>query len=183
MRNHHLRVCPQPRLDAARLPLPEHDVALAVSAADPLAVWGEAHLAGVPGDGVSSEALIPRLPEVVRAVDQDLVVEALRGEVLLCISIQMSGQCWVVFESSQMRELTTWMNRDCGHRVHVRLCDILDDNRDVEVPGSDGLVIGCRDETPVLIDEGNRVHRTKVLVVFLRNLPRIHVVLTYSHSE
>ena len=159
MGDNNLRMRAQARLDTTRLPLPEHHIALTIPAANPLAVRREANLTSIARDRMARESLVPRLAEVVGAVDQDLVVEALRGEVLLCISIQMSGQCWVVFESSQMRELTTWMNRDCGHRVHVRLCDILDDNRDVEVPGAYGLVIGSRYKPPVLVNEGDCVHR------------------------
>ena len=91
MRDDDLGVCAQARLDPACLPLPKHHVALAVAAADPLAVGREADLAGVPGDGVAREPLVPRLAEVVGAVHQDLVVEALRGEVLLCAG---GGQGW-----------------------------------------------------------------------------------------
>lgn len=159
MRDNDFRVRAQTRLDTTSFPFPKYHVPFAVAAADPLAIRREPDLTSISSNRVASEALVPRLAEVVGAVDQDLIVEALRGEVLLCISIQMSGQCWVVFESSQMRELTTWMNRDCGHRVHVRLCDILDDNRDVEVPGAYGLVIGSRYKPPVLVNEGDCVHR------------------------
>lgn len=81
-----------------------------------------------------------------------------------------------------MRKLTTWMDRDSGHRVHVRLCDVLDDNRDVEVPGADGLVIGGRHEPPVFVNEGDRVHGSQMLVVFLRYLSRVHVVLQNNNN-
>lgn len=88
VRDDHLGVRPDARLDAARLPLPEDDVALSVAAADPLAVGREADLAGVARDRVPREALVPRLPEVVRAVDEDLVVERLGRKVFLwwCVS-------------------------------------------------------------------------------------------------
>ena len=62
--------------------------------------------------------------------------------------------------------------------MHVRLCDVLDDNRDVEVPGADGLVVGSCYEPSVLVNEGDCVHRPKVLVVFLGNLSRVDVVLS-----
>ena len=51
------------------------------------------------------------------------------------------------------------------------LCDVFDDNRDVEVPGADGLVVGSCHEPPVLVNERDGVHRSKMLVVFLSNLP------------
>lgn len=84
MRYDYLRVSLQPGLDAAGLPLPEDDVPLAIAAADPLAVGREAYLAGVARDGVPGETLVSRLSEVVRAVHQNLVVQRLRGKVLLC---------------------------------------------------------------------------------------------------
>lgn len=71
---HDLGMCLEPRLYPPGLPLPEYYVALPVAAANPLSVWGEADLAGVPSDGVAGEPLIPCLTEVIRTVDQDLVV-------------------------------------------------------------------------------------------------------------
>jgi hypothetical protein len=68
-------MCLEPRLYSPSLPLPENHVALPVTATNPLPVWRKADLAGVPGDGVASEPLIPRLTEIVRAVDKDLVVQ------------------------------------------------------------------------------------------------------------
>ena len=76
-------VRPQTRLDPSGLPLPEDDVPFAISAADPLAIGREPYLTRVSRDGVPGEALVPGLAEVVRAVHQDLVVQALCGEVLL----------------------------------------------------------------------------------------------------
>ena len=77
---------------------------------------------------------------------------------------------------------TAWMQCDSWHRVHVGLCDVLDDDRDVEVPCADGLVIRRRHKPPVLVDEGDCVHRAKVLVVFLRDFSRVYVVLLYASS-
>ena len=71
---HDLRMCLESRLYSPSLPLPEDHIALPVTAADPLPVWGEADLACVPGDGVASKPLVPCLTEVVCTVDQDLVV-------------------------------------------------------------------------------------------------------------
>ena len=75
MRDDHLRMRAEARLDSARLPLPEDDVPFAVAAADPLAIWGEPDLTGVSGDGVTSETLVPRLTEVVRTIYENLVIQ------------------------------------------------------------------------------------------------------------
>jgi hypothetical protein len=64
--------------------------------------------------------------------------------------------------------------------VHVGLGDVLDDHRDVIVPPSDGLVIGCRDEPPVVVHKGDGVYRAQVLIIRLHNLMRTSVVLTRS---
>lgn len=79
-----LGVGAEPGLYTTCLPLPEYNVALAVSAAYPLAIGREPNLASVSGDGVSSKSLVSRLTEVVRAVNQDLIVERLCREVLPC---------------------------------------------------------------------------------------------------
>ena len=68
-------MCFEPRLYSPGLPLPENHVALPVAATNPLTVRRETDLAGVPGDRVAGEPLIPGLTEVVRAVDKDLVVQ------------------------------------------------------------------------------------------------------------
>ena len=72
---HDLRMCLEPRLYSPSLPLPEDHVTLPVTAADPLSVWREADLASVPSDGVAGEPLIPGLTEIVRTVDENLVVQ------------------------------------------------------------------------------------------------------------
>ena len=83
MRDNNLGMRAQTRLDTTRLPFPEYNVPFAVPAADPLAIWREPDLASIARDRVASEALVPRLLEVIGTIDQDLVVEALRGKVLL----------------------------------------------------------------------------------------------------
>jgi hypothetical protein len=83
VRDDHLRVRLQARLDPARLPVPEHDVATRVATADPLAVGREPDLARVTRDRVPREPLLAVLPEVVSGVDEDLVVEGLRSKVFL----------------------------------------------------------------------------------------------------
>ena len=81
MGDDHLRMGPQAGLYAAGLPLPEHDVAFAIAAADPLAVGGEPYLARVTRDRMSGKPLVSCLPEVVGAIHQNLVVEGLCGEI------------------------------------------------------------------------------------------------------
>jgi hypothetical protein len=44
--------------------------------------------------------------------------------------------------------------------MHVGLCDIFYDDRDIKVPSADSLVIGCCHESSVLVDEGNGIDRT-----------------------
>jgi hypothetical protein len=65
---------------------------------------------------------------------------------------------------------TAWMFGDGGHRVHIRFGDIFDDDGDIVVPSTYRLVIGRGDETTVLIDESDRVDRSKMLIVCLDNL-------------
>lgn len=81
MRDDYLRMCLQPRLNPPALPVPEYDVALPIATADPLPVRRKPDLAGIAGDGVSSKPFLPVLPEVVRTVNEDLIVERLGGKV------------------------------------------------------------------------------------------------------
>jgi len=73
--NNHLAMGFQTRLDSSSLPVPEDDIALAVPTAYPFAVGREADLTGKSSDRVTREAFLSVLPEVVRAVYKDLVVE------------------------------------------------------------------------------------------------------------
>jgi len=67
--------------------------------------------------------------------------------------------------------------------MHVRLGNVLDDDRNVEVPRSDSFIIGGRHESTILVDEGDRVDRSQVLVILLSDFSRVHVVLqrTVNH--
>ena len=69
------------------------------------------------------------------------------------------------------------MNGHSGHRVHVWLRDVFNRDRDVEIPGPNRLVIRSRDKPPILVHEGDSVHRPKVLIVLLRDLACPYVVL------
>jgi hypothetical protein len=72
---------------------------------------------------------------------------------------------------------TAWMNRHGGHRVHVRLGDIFDCDRDIEVPGANSLVVGCSNEPSVLVHECNGVDWPQVLIIFLCDLTCSYIIL------
>lgn len=83
MRNYDLRMCLEPRLYSPRFPFPENNVTLSIAAANPFPVWRESDLTRVSRDGVPGEPLVPRLTEIVRAVDEDLIIQGLGGKVFL----------------------------------------------------------------------------------------------------
>lgn len=62
--------------------------------------------------------------------------------------------------------------------MHVRFCNILDDNGNIEVPCTDRLVIGGRDKSPVFVHEGDCIHWSEMLIVLLRDVARVHVILS-----
>ena len=62
--------------------------------------------------------------------------------------------------------------------MHERFGDVFDDNRDVKVPCTYSLVVRRRGEPSILIDESDRIHRSQMLVIFLRDLTSVYVVLT-----
>ena len=72
---------------------------------------------------------------------------------------------------------TGWMQRDCWHGMHVRLCNVLDDDGDIEIPCSNRLVVGSGHESAILVHKGDRIDRSQMLVIFLRYLTGIDVVL------
>ena len=49
------------------------------------------------------------------------------------------------------------------------LRNVLDDDRNVEIPCPDSLVIGRGDKPAVLVNESNGIDRSKMLVVLLSN--------------
>ena len=61
--------------------------------------------------------------------------------------------------------------------MHEGLGNILDDDWDIKVPSADCFIVGRSHETSILVDECNRVDWAQVLVVFLRDLARIHIIL------
>jgi hypothetical protein len=61
--------------------------------------------------------------------------------------------------------------------VHVRLGDILDDNWNIIVPTSDGLIVRCRDESSIVVHECNGVDWPKMLIIGLHDLMSSQVIL------
>lgn len=64
-----------------------------------------------------------------------------------------------------------------GHRVHVRLSDVFDHYGYVEIPCPDRFIIRCCHESSIFVHKGDRVDRSKMLIVFLSDVSRVHVVL------
>lgn len=61
--------------------------------------------------------------------------------------------------------------------MHRRFGDVLDHNRNIVVPHSNGLVIRCGNESTVVVDEIDGIDRSEMLIVFLSNFSRVHVIL------
>lgn len=61
--------------------------------------------------------------------------------------------------------------------MHVGFGDVLDHDWDIEIPGPYSFVIGRGNKSPILIHESDSVDGTQVLVILLRDFPRVHVVL------
>ena len=61
--------------------------------------------------------------------------------------------------------------------VHVRLTDMLGDNRDSELPDIHFLVICSRNESPSILNESDGVDRTEMLLVLLDDLFRVGIEL------
>lgn len=122
----------EPLEESIALEVPEDYVAHAVAGADELAVRGELDFARIARDVVTCETLLAILLEIGRREDEDLVVERLHGEPFL-----------------------RRVDPDSGHAVHVRFGDVFDDDGNIVVPASDGLVVGGRDEASRLVDESD----------------------------
>lgn len=69
MRNNHLRMSLQPRLYPPRLPIPENNIPLSITATNPFSIRGKSYLTCVSCDGMTGETLFTILTEVVGAVD------------------------------------------------------------------------------------------------------------------
>ena len=139
----------------ARLPIPDAKIARRVAADDKLPVRADVHVDGIPGTVVTPKGLLPILPKSVRGrVHDDLVVPALEGAVL---AARVRGRA--------------------HHGVHVRLRDELDRHGDAVLPRAQALVVRGGDEAARVVDEGDGVDGTQVVVVLLRHLPRARVEL------
>ena len=66
--------------------------------------------------------------------------------------------------------------------MHVRLGNVLDHDWDIIVPCPDGFIVRSCDESPVFVDECDRVDRSEMLVVFLDDFGGVYVVLWYVSS-
>lgn len=141
--------------DTTRLPVPGPHVAVRVAAAHEPTVRTEAGLAGVAGDQMACKALLAVHAEAVaRAVHDDLVIEGLAREPLL-VGVECDGR----------------------HRVHVRLGNVLDHDRDIKLPGTHRLVVRGRHEPAVVVHECDGVDRAQMLVVLLRDIAGLRIVL------
>ena len=81
MCNHNLGMSFHPRFDAASLPIPENNVALAIPAAYPLSIRRESHLTRITSNGVSREPLLAILAKVICTIYQNLVIKRLGRKV------------------------------------------------------------------------------------------------------
>jgi hypothetical protein len=77
MSNNYLRMTTQPALDMAIFPVPEYDVAFSISRTDPSPIRREADLTSISRDTVSGKALFAILSEVIRRINEDLIIERL----------------------------------------------------------------------------------------------------------
>jgi len=129
---------------------------------------------------VSSESLLPVLLESFGRVDEDLVVERLSGEPFLCEGRERSerrSQRVRGEDRKGIKRLTVRMKSNGRHGVHVWFGDVLDDDGNIVVPSSNGLVVRGRDEPTVVVDEGDGVDGSEMLVVLLDDLIGVDVVL------
>ena len=167
-------VCLKARLYPTGFPVPEYDIPTRVPTADPFAIRRKSNLAGITSYGMTGESLLSVLSKVVGAIDEDLVVKGLRGKEFF---YSMSGfQSKFLYEENCMRR-TGGMQSYGRHRVHERLGDVLDDNWDVVVPSTYSFVIGGCDKTSIFVNKGDSVDWTEMLIVFLSDFSRIHVIL------
>ena len=61
--------------------------------------------------------------------------------------------------------------------MHMGFRNVLDHDGDIIVPRPDSFVVRGSDEPTIFVDKRDRVYRSQVLVIFLRNLARIHIIL------
>ena len=69
------------------------------------------------------------------------------------------------------------MQGDGRHGMHVGFGNVLDHDGYIVVPRPDGFIVRGSDKAAVFVDKGDRVDGSQVLVVFLGDVARIHVVL------
>lgn len=86
MGNNYLGMATQPALDVPIFPVPEYDVSLGISRTDPSPIRREANLTSVPCDTVSGKALFAILPEIIRRINEDLIIKRLRSKPFFCLT-------------------------------------------------------------------------------------------------
>jgi len=63
------------------------------------------------------------------------------------------------------------MHDDGWGGAHVRLADVLHDDRNPPLPDVNLLVIGRCDESSIIVREGDGIHAAQMSIVFLHELP------------
>ena len=83
VRDNNLIVRFQSRFDSSSLPIPIYNVACSITTAYPLAIRRKPDLTSKPCDGMAREPLFAVLSEGVRAINQNLIIKRLSGEIFL----------------------------------------------------------------------------------------------------
>lgn len=61
--------------------------------------------------------------------------------------------------------------------MHMGFRNVLDHDGYIIVPRPDSFIVRGSDKPTIFVDKRDRVHGSQVLVVFLRDLARIHIIL------
>lgn len=61
--------------------------------------------------------------------------------------------------------------------MHMGFRDVFDHDRYIIIPSPDGFVVRRSDKPTIFVHKRDRVYRSQVLVIFLRDLARIHIIL------
>ena len=137
----------EPLVHLRRLPVPYEATAVRVPGNQIGVVGGEVGLARVPGHHVTLKHLLAVVAQLLGGEYGDLIVHGLASE-----------------------PFTGAAERARGDGVHAGVGDVLAVDGDVPVPHTQGLVVRGGDETVVALDEGDRVNRAQMPVVFLEKV-------------
>lgn len=128
---------------------------IAISTSNSPHVRREIHAARIAGHHMAGERLLAiHLEAIERRKDDDLVVQTLAGQ-----PFAVRRQC------------------DGRHRVHRRIGNVLDVDRNVPLPDAHRFVVGRRDEPTVLVDERDRVDGAQMPIVLLDDVTASDVPL------